>query len=77
MSTDQHFTFQLSDDDSLRAGARALVADHLKAASVKRPLVVTDRGIAPLPMLQDFVASLSGLSVGVFSGIWGNPCAAR
>jgi len=55
------------------AGARALVADHLKAANVKRPLVVTDRGIAPLPMLKEFVASLSGLSPGVFSGIWGNP----
>ena len=54
-------------------GARALVADHLKAAGVKRPLVVTDRGIAPLPMLKEFVASLSGLNVGVFSGIWGNP----
>ena len=55
------------------AGARALVADHLEAANVGRPLVVTDRGIAPLPMLKEFVYSLSGLSVGVFSGIWGNP----
>ena len=54
-------------------GARKLVADHLKAANVKRPLVVTDRGIAPLPLLQEFTASLSGLGVGVFSGIWGNP----
>jgi len=54
-------------------GARALVAEHLKAAGVKRPLVVTDRGIAPLPMLKAFVDSLSGLSVAVFSGIWGNP----
>ena len=54
-------------------GARALVADHLKAAGVKRPLVVTDRGIAPLPMLKAFVDSLSGLSVAVFSDIWGNP----
>ena len=41
-------------------GARALVADHLKAEDIKRPLVVTDRGIAPLPLLADFVASLSG-----------------
>ena len=54
-------------------GARKLVADHLKAASVKRPLIVTDRGIAPLPLLAEFVAALPGLSVGVFSGIWGNP----
>jgi alcohol dehydrogenase class IV len=54
-------------------GVRAMVADHLKAEDIKRPLVVTDRGIAPLPMLAGFVASLSGLDASVFSGIWGNP----
>ena len=54
-------------------GARALVADHLKAEDVRRPLIVTDRGIAPLPLLADFVASLSALHTGIFSGIWGNP----
>jgi alcohol dehydrogenase class IV len=55
------------------AGARALVAEHLKAQGVKRPLIVTDRGIAPLPMLKGFIAGLPGLEVGVFSEIWGNP----
>jgi hypothetical protein len=55
------------------AGARALVAGHLKAQGIKRPLIVTDRGIAPLPMLKGFVAGLTGLDVGVFSEIWGNP----
>ena len=40
------------------AGARKLVADHLKAQGVARPLIVTDRGIAPLPLLADFVAAL-------------------
>ena len=54
-------------------GARALVADHLKNEDVLRPIIVTDRGIAPLPLLADFVASLSAFHVGVFSGIWGNP----
>jgi len=54
-------------------GVRGMVADHLKAEDIQRPLVVTDRGIAPLPLLADFVASLSGLDAGVFSGIWGNP----
>ena len=54
-------------------GARKLVADHLKAEGIARPLVVTDRGIAPLPLLADFVASLTGLDVAVFSEIWGNP----
>ena len=54
-------------------GARRLVADHLKAQGVKRPLIVTDRGIAPLPLLQEFRAGLGGLDVAVFSEIWGNP----
>jgi alcohol dehydrogenase class IV len=55
------------------AGSRALVAEHLKAQGIKRPLIVTDRGIAPLPMLKGFIADLPGLDVGVFSEIWGNP----
>jgi alcohol dehydrogenase class IV len=55
------------------AGARKLVAEHLKAQGIKRPLIVTDRGIAPLPMLQAFVAGLPGLDVAVYSEIWGNP----
>ncbi len=54
-------------------GARKLVADHLKAEGIARPLVVTDRGIAPLPLLADFVAALPGLDVAIFSEIWGNP----
>ena len=54
-------------------GARRLVADHLKAQGVARPLVVTDRGIAPLPLLEDFVAGLHGLDVAIYSDIWGNP----
>ena len=33
-------------------GARRLVAEHLKAQGVRRPLVVTDRGIAALPLAR-------------------------
>ncbi|MGH8714529.1 MAG: iron-containing alcohol dehydrogenase [Casimicrobiaceae bacterium] len=55
------------------AGARRLVADHLAALDIKRPLLVTDRGIAPLPMLGSFVAGLAGLDVAVYSDIAGNP----
>ena len=54
-------------------GARKLVADHLKANGIARPLVVTDRGIAALPLLGEFVGELKGLDVAVFSGISGNP----
>jgi hypothetical protein len=54
-------------------GARKEVAAHLAQQGISRPLVVTDRGIAPLPLLQSFLADLSGLDVAVYSGIWGNP----
>ena len=55
------------------AGARKLVAEHLGAQGLERPLVVTDRGIAPLPLLSKFVADLHRLDVSVYSDIWGNP----
>jgi len=54
-------------------GARKLVADHLHGQAVKRPLIVTDRGIAALPLLKAFVADLPGLDAGIYSEIWGNP----
>src|SRR5260221_8904061 len=55
------------------AGARKLVAEHLKQNGVKRPLIVTDKGLAQLPILRDFAASLEGLAVQVFPGVFGNP----
>jgi alcohol dehydrogenase class IV len=58
-------------------GARKQVADHLKAQGVRRPLIVTDRGIAPLPMLNSFITDLAGLDVAVYSDIWGNPVASQ
>lgn len=58
-------------------GARKLVAAHLKEAGCKRPLVVTDRGIAALPVLAEFVATLEGLEAGVYSGVQGNPVASQ
>ena len=55
------------------AGARKLVGEHLAAQGLERPLIVTDRGIAPLPLLAKFVADLHRLDVAVYSDIWGNP----
>jgi alcohol dehydrogenase class IV len=55
------------------AGARKLVAEHLAEQGVRRPLIVTDRGIAALPLLGAFKADLAGLEAGVFSDVWGNP----
>jgi alcohol dehydrogenase class IV len=55
------------------AGARKLVAAHLIEQGIARPLIVTDRGIAPLPLLGEFLGGLPGLDAGVYSEIWGNP----
>ncbi len=55
------------------AGARRLVAGHLREHGIARPLIVTDRGIAALALLPAFIADLPGLAVGVFTEIWGNP----
>lgn len=57
-------------------GARALVDDHLRERGIKRPLIVTDTGLAKLPVLAEFRATLgAGLTVEVFSGVAGNPVA--
>jgi alcohol dehydrogenase class IV len=57
------------------AGARSLVGEHLIGLGLRRPLIVTDRGIAPLPMLSDLEYELRavGLQPAIFSEIWGNP----
>jgi alcohol dehydrogenase class IV len=54
-------------------GARRLVADHLKQQGLKRPLIVTDKGLATLPILHDFAEGLQGLDVKVYAGVHGNP----
>ena len=55
------------------AGARKLVAAHLLEAGFKRPLIVTDKALAALPVLAEFKSHLAGLDVAVFSGVFGNP----
>ncbi len=54
-------------------GSRKLVAEHLRMQGVSRPLIVTDRGIATLPLLEGFSAGMKGLEVAVYSQLWGNP----
>jgi len=54
-------------------GARTHVAKHLLEHGVKRPLIVTDRGLASLTILKDFTASLDGLAASVYAGVYGNP----
>jgi alcohol dehydrogenase class IV len=58
-------------------GARKLVAGHLGQAGCKRPLVVTDKGLATLPLLAEFLSTLPGLQASVYSGVQGNPVASQ
>ena len=58
------------------AGARKLVGPHLLELGLKRPLIVTDRALASLPVLAAFKAALGELNVAVFAGIHGNPTCA-
>ena len=61
------------------AGARKKAGAHLTSAAVTRPLVVTDKGVAALPFITEFVRDLetAGLRVGVFGAVWGNPTASQ
>jgi alcohol dehydrogenase class IV len=58
-------------------GARRLVAGHLRDAGLSRPLVVTDRGLAGLPVFAAFMAELAGLQAAVYPGVAGNPVRAQ
>ncbi|MEY4711591.1 MAG: hypothetical protein RIS88_1041 [Pseudomonadota bacterium] len=59
------------------AGARKLVGEHLRAQGCQRPLIVTDRALATLPVLAEFRTHLGGLDVAVYSGVFGNPTASQ
>ena len=59
-------------------GARKLVGAHLRELGLRRPLVVTDRGLAVLPVLAEFMQHLAtGLEAAVYSGVHGNPTASQ
>src|SRR5690349_21942577 len=49
--------------------------DHCKALGMKRPLLITDPGLANLPMIKDAIAhnEAAGVKTGLFSNIQGNP----
>lgn len=66
-----HFSFPTAI--RFGAGARKLVAAHLLDVGCKRPLIVTDKALAALPVLAEFRSHLGGLDVAVFSGVFGNP----
>ena len=61
------------------AGRIAELADACKAAGMARPLLVTDPGIADLPITQTALDAVrgGGLDVSVFSDVKPNPTAAN
>lgn len=58
-------------------GARKEVGQHLRDQGCKRPLIVTDKALAALPVLAEFRTHLQGLEVAVYSGVFGNPTASQ
>ncbi|MBA2962490.1 MULTISPECIES: iron-containing alcohol dehydrogenase [Ramlibacter] len=59
------------------AGARKEVGAHLHESGLRRPLLVTDRALAALPVLAEFRTHLQGLEVAVYGGVFGNPTASQ
>jgi alcohol dehydrogenase class IV len=70
-------SFSFPTDIRFGPGARKEVAAHLQSLGLKRPLVVTDRGLGALPALAEFRSHLGDLDVLVFSGVFGNPTASQ
>jgi alcohol dehydrogenase class IV len=54
-------------------GSRRMVAEHLKQQGLARPLIVTDKGLAALPILREFGDMLKSFAVSIYPGVYGNP----
>ncbi|MDE2383117.1 MAG: iron-containing alcohol dehydrogenase [Alphaproteobacteria bacterium] len=61
------------------AGRIKELADHCKAVGIKRPLLVTDPGLAKMPMVDAMMADLkaAGLGAALFSDVRPNPVEAN
>ena len=70
-----HFSFPTAIH--FGAGARKGAGEHLRNAGLTRPLVVTDKALAALPLLGEFLTHLKGLEVAVYAGVAGNPIASQ
>jgi alcohol dehydrogenase class IV len=67
--------FSFPTDIRFGPGARHDLAEHLTEVGITRPLVVTDRGVAALPVFGELVDALAagGTTPRVFDGVAGNP----
>src|SRR6476661_377656 len=70
-------TFSFPTSIVFGAGARKEAGPHLREQGRKRPLIVTDKALAALPVLAEFRSHLQGLEVAVFGGVFGNPTASQ
>jgi alcohol dehydrogenase class IV len=71
-----HFSFPTTIH--FGAGASKMAGVHLRDHRLRRPLVVTDKGLATLPVTRQFLAHLdTGLDVGIYAGVHGNPTASQ
>lgn len=71
------YTFNFPTTIHFGPGARLRISEHLQSQGLKRPLVVTDRGLAALPVFAEVLGSLSTLAAAPFSGVGGNPVASQ
>ena len=59
-------------------GASKMAGVHLRERKLRRPLLVTDKALAALPVTRHFLSHLdTGLDVGIYHGVHGNPTAAQ
>lgn len=67
--------FSFPTDIRFGAGVRSALSPVLGDLGVRRPLVVTDKGISGLPFVTEILAGLSagGLEARMFDGVLGNP----
>ena len=74
--TISHFSFPTTIH--FGTGASKMAGVHLRERGLRRPLIVTDKALAALPVMKRFVAHLdTGLDFGIFHGVQGNPTASQ
>jgi len=54
-------------------GARKLLSERLQREKIKAPLIVTDAGLAKLPILNDLKNALDNFKTSLYAGVYGNP----
>ncbi len=74
-SLSRSFGFILPTNIEFGAGCRRKLPETLEGLGVKRPLLVTDRGLRALPWFEELVSMIrtAGFAVEIFDGVEANP----